>query len=156
MQNIKLYEGCTESLFQIGLNAGAISILGIESPVQYISFALSFATLTKCLAERISCLKHDQEPKFFSIIFLIDLVEAIIMCILCYLGYVFLILTNNETIPAWMAFSLVFLGLYPIIWFILMRFTRFLSNMFLYHIFAIHWILVFGLTYLFNFVSCIR
>ena len=156
LHNVKFYEGWTESLLQSVLNVSAIADLGIESPVQYVSFALSMATLTKCLADRISYLKHDQEPKPFSVIFLIDLLEAIIMFLLCILGQVFLVLTNNDKIPVLINFPLLATCLYPIIWFILIRFTRFMSNMLLSHISAIYWILVFGLEYLFNFVSFIR
>ena len=156
LHNVKFYEGWTESLLQSVLNVSAIADLGIESPVQYVSFALSMATLTKCLADRISYLKHDQEPKPFSITFLIDFLEVIVMFSLCFLGIVFLILTNNDTIPVLMSFPLLIICVNPIIWFTLMRFTRFISNTLLYHIFAIYLILAFGLNYLFNFVSFIR
>ena len=143
LQNIKFYEGWTESLFQIMLNAAAMSDLGIESPIQYFSFTLSFATLTKCIADRISYLKHNRDLKLFSIRYLIDLLEGIIMFQLCFLGYVFQTLTNDEKIPSWMALPLISILLY-------------LSNVLLHHCFAVYWILVFGLQYLFNFVSFVR
>ena len=155
LQNIKFYEGWIESYQQVMLNAGAMAMLGIESPLQYLSFALSFATLTKCLAERISYLKHNQEPKLFSITFLIDLLEVIIMYLLCFLGHIFLLLTNNHSTPLWIQIFFVLTST-PIIWFPLMRFTRLLSNMLFYLIFAIRWILYLGLFYLINFVSSIR
>ena len=150
LQNMKFYEGWTESLSQLVLNAIAMGSLGIESPIQYFSLALSFVTLTKCLADRILYLKQ------FSTIFLINLLEVIFMFLLCLLGYVFQLLTNNDTIPAWLALSLAATILYPIIWFTLMKFTRLISNMSLHHIFAIYWILYFGLSYLFNFVSFVK
>ena len=155
MHNVKFYEGWTESIFQTLMNASAIADLGIESPVQYFSFALSMATLTKCLADRISYLKHDQEPKPFSIKFLIDFLEVVITFLLCFLGQVFLVLTNNDTIPVLINVPMLTIFLYPIICFTLIRFTRFKSNMLLSQILAIYWILVFGLNYLFNFVSFI-
>ena len=130
--------------------------LGIESPVQYFSFVLSFVTLTKCLVERISYLKYNQETKFFSTTFLIDLLEVVIMFGLCFPGLAFLTLIKNALIPTWMNLSLVGAFLFPITWFILIRFTRFSSNMLVYHIFALYWIPWFVLTYLFNFVSYIR
>ena len=155
LQNVKFYEGWTESLPQLTLNAAAMKDLGIESPIQVMSLALSLATLTKCLADRISYLKHDQEPKPFSIKFLIDFLEVVITFLLCFLGQVFLILTNNDTIPVLINVPMLTIFLYPIICFTLIRFTRFKSNMLLSQILAIYWILVFGLNYLFNFVSFI-
>ena len=110
----------------------------------------------KCLAERISYLKHNQEPKLFSIDFLIDLLEVIVIFGLCFLAFVFLILTNSATTPIWLSFIMLGIFFYAIVWFTLMRFTRFISNMLLYHLFAIYWILLFGLNYLFHFVSFIQ
>ena len=156
LQNIKFYEGWTESLPQIGFNIGAMRDLGIESQIQLLSFALSFATLTKCFADRISYLKHNQEPKLFSTIFLIDLLEVMIMFLLCYLGYSFPILTNTDKKPFWISLILVFIFGSSIIWFTLIRFTRFFSNILFHHFCALYCIVIFGLTYLFKFVSFIR
>ena len=156
LQNVKFYEGWTESQSQITSTAGAMSDLGIESSMQYFSLALSLTTLTKCLAERVSYLKHNQEPKLFSIDFLIDLLEVIVIFGLCFLAFVFLILTNSATTPIWLSFIMLGIFFYAIVWFTLMRFTRFISNMLLYHLFAIYWILLFGLNYLFHFVSFIQ
>lgn len=156
LHNIKFYEGWTESFHQFGVNAAAIATFGIESPIQYLSLALSFVTGAKCVVERVSYVKHNQEPKLFSIRYLIDLLEVVIMFLLFYLGSLFLALTKNEFLPFWLGFSMVVVFFSPIIWFTLMRFTRFVLNMFLYRILTIICTLYFGLQYLFNFVSFIR
>ena len=149
-----LYEGWTESFSQVYLNTLAIRRIGIESPVQYVSFGLSLVTLTKCIAQRISIVKHNREAEVLSIRFVMDLIEAIINIFTCLLGYLFLLLTNNETMPGWMQFTFDGILIHgPIFGFTLMSFTGFSPRMMLHHFNATAWLSIFGLTYLFHFVS---
>ena len=132
------------------VNTNVIQNYGTESPIQYVSFGLSLVTLTKCVAERISYLRHNQETKPFSIMFLIDVLEALILFVLCLLGFEFLVLTNSMSIPRWMIMTIFSTTLYgPIFWL-----PTFLSKMLLHQLVSIFWMSIFALIYIFNFVSC--
>ena len=152
MHNIKTYEGFTESLFQIHINSTALADLGIETPIQVISWLLSFITLTKCYADRISYVRNNREMGLMSFEFAKAFVESMFTFLICFLGIQLVTITQEETIPVWMGLILLGTLLHPLFWFLVMGFIKRCSKITFYHCCIMYFTSVYGLTYLFRFV----
>ena len=99
MHEIKNLEVFTESVPQLSLNLWIIKQYGVTDPIQVISAILSYVSLYKTLAERVSFIINGKDLGIFSMTFLKSIANLSVMFFS--LLIILLFVMSEDAIPPW-------------------------------------------------------